>query len=126
MQTERYRVVFTGKLDQTKTIGEIETALTGLFKLTPSILKRVMAGRPIVVKNNIDAEMAILYKSKIDALGAFCRVEQVPEINDTDAQGYLERRKSDRRNSSNNRRKMRRTSSIQPDRRGKDRRKSVP
>lgn len=121
MQTERYRVVFTGKLDHTKTAGEIETALAALFKLTPSILKRVMAGRPIVVKNNIDAEIAFFYKAKIDALGALCRVEPMPGINDTDAKGYVERRKIPRRNS-NDRRKTRRSGSIQPDRRVRERR----
>lgn len=125
MQEERYRVVLSGELDRKKTPKEIEAALATQFKLSPSILKRVMAGRPIVVKSGLNVEMAFMYKSRIDALGVFCRIERVPETSDTDAQGYVERRKSSRRDNNNNdRRKTRRASSIQPDRRVRDRRRN--
>lgn len=124
MSGERYRVVFIGQLDPGKEPEKVKSALAARFKLTPALLKRVMAGRPIVVKNNVDAETAFRYKTEIDALGAVSRVEPVPAVNDLDEMGYIERRKGERRTALSNRRKSDRSGSIQPDRRsGKDRRK---
>lgn len=124
MSGERYRVVFIGQLDPGKDPEKVKSALAAKFKLTPPLLKRIMAGRPIVVKNNVDAEMAFRYKAEIDALGAICRIEPVPAANDLDELGYIERRKGERRTGLTNRRKSDRSSSIQPDRRtGRDRRK---
>lgn len=124
MSGERYRVIFTGQLDPGKDPEKVKSALAAKFKLTPVLLKRLMVGRPIVVKNNVDAEMAFLYKKEIDALGAVSRIEPVPPVNDVDELGYIERRKGERRTGLNDRRKSERGSSIQPDRRsGRDRRK---
>lgn len=124
MSGERYRVIFTGQLDPGKDPEKVKSALAAKFKLTPVMLKRLMVGRPIVVKNNVDAEMAFLYKKEIDALGAVSRIEPVPPVNDVDELGYIERRKGERRTGLNDRRKSERGSSIQPDRRsGRDRRK---
>lgn len=124
MPGERYRVVFIGQLDPSKDPDRVKEALAAKFKLSSPMLKRIMAGRPIVVKNNVDAEMAYRYKTEIDALGAMSRIEPVPAVNDLDDMGYIERRKGERRTGLTNRRKSDRSSSIQPDRRsGSDRRK---
>lgn len=124
MAGERYRVVFIGQLDPGKDPEKVKLALAAKFKLKPPMLKRILAGRPIVVKNNVDAETAFLYKTEIDGLGAISRIEPVPAVNDLDELGYIERRKGERRTGRNDRRKSDRSSSIQPDRRsGKDRRK---
>jgi hypothetical protein len=80
-----------------------------------------MAGRPIVVKNNVDAETAFKYKSEIDALGGISRIEPIPVRNDVDLKGYIERRKTERR-FRNDRRRSERSGAIQPDRRHTDRR----
>lgn len=124
MSGEHYRVVIIGQLTPGKDPEKVKSALAARFKLKPPILKRIMAGRPIVVKNNIDAETAFRYKTEIDALGAMSRIEPAPAIGDLDEQGYIERRKGERRTGITNRRKNDRSNSIQPDRRaGKDRRK---
>lgn len=124
MSGERYRVVFIGQVGPGKDSEKVKAALAAKFKLKPPMLKRIMAGRPIVVKNNVDAETAFRYKTEIDALGAVSRIEPVPNVNDVDELGYIERRKGERRTGLNDRRKSERGNAIQPDRRsGKDRRK---
>jgi hypothetical protein len=124
MSGERYRVVFIGQVEPGRDPEKVKAELAMKFKLTPAMIKRVMAGRPIVVKNNVDAETAFHYKTEIDAVGAMCRIEPVPATNDLDDLGYIERRRGERRTGLTDRRKSDRSSSIQPDRRGgKDRRK---
>ena len=119
----RYRVVITGEKDLRQDPMVIRTALASRFKLKPKTIDRIMLGRPIVVKNNVEAEQAYLYKAEIDSIGVICRIEQMPDKPDTDEHGYIERRKNDRRLNSD-RRRHRRENSIQPDRRKGDRRKN--
>ncbi|HEX7026054.1 MAG TPA: hypothetical protein VF268_02345 [Gammaproteobacteria bacterium] len=124
MSSERYRVVFVGQVEPGRDPEKVKADLAAKFKLKPAVIKRIMAGRPIVVKNNLDAEMAFRYKTEIDAVGALSRIEPVPAVNDLDELGYIERRKGERRTGLNDRRRSERGSSIQPDRRtGRDRRK---
>lgn len=126
VQQQRFRVVFTGQFDPNKNIDAIKADMTARFKLPPPIIERLMAGRPIVVKNNVNAETAYRYKREIDVMGGVSRIEAVPEEDDVDKKGFIERRKrkSDRR-MRNDRRKVKRAGAIQPDRRkGMDRRKN--
>lgn len=124
MSGERYRVVFVGQVEPGRDPDKVKADLASKFKLNQAMVKRIMAGRPIVVKSNLDAEMAFRYKTEIDAVGALSRIEPVPAVNDLDELGYIERRKGERRTGLNDRRRSERGSSIQPDRRdGKDRRK---
>ncbi len=125
MLFKRYRVVFSGEFDQSKTIDEIKANLSKRFSLKPSVLERLLAGRPVVVKNEINAETAYRYKQAIDEAGALSRIEEVPEVDDIDEYGFVERRKTERR-FNNERRKHFRAESIQPDRRKKERRRNWP
>ena len=69
----------------------LETTLAKLARLSLSF-----AGPPVVVKSNLDAETALRYKLAIEATGARCRIETMPAEDDTDAQGYLDRRRNER------------------------------
>ncbi len=121
MQQHRFRVVFV-KFDPRKDLDRTKEGMRQRFKLPPSILSRFLMGRPVVVKNNIDAETAYHYKTNIEQLGGICRIEPIPLSNDVDEKGFLERRKSERR-IRNQRRRTARPGAIQPDRRGRDRRR---
>jgi hypothetical protein len=123
IQQQRFRVVFIGEFDRHKDLEQIKAVLEKRFKLTPSTLGRLLAGRPIVVKSNVDAETAYRYKTEIDSIGGVSRIEPMPLKNDVDEKGYIERRKSARRGPFE-RRRVTRSGSIQPDRRKADRRKS--
>ena len=120
-QQKRFRVVFTGEFESTQDVEIMKAKLSKRFNLKPAVLERMMAGRPIVVKNNVDAEIAYKYKAEIDAMGGISRIEPLPYKNDVDEKGYIERRELIRRFRSD-RRTVGRAGSMQPDRRKKDRR----
>lgn len=120
-QQHRFRVVFSGEIEEGRDAKTVQASLSKKFKLKPALLKRIMAGRPIVVKNNVDAETAVKYKTEIDALGGVSHIEPLPFKSDLDDKGYIERRQEQRRMRAD-RRKADRPGSIQPDRRVKDRR----
>jgi len=123
IQQQRFRVVFVGEFDPGKDLEQVKTGLSKRFKLTPVVMQRLLAGRPVVVKNNVDAEVAFRYKTEIDLLGGVSRIEPMPVRNDVDEKGFIERRKSERR-ARGERRRVARSGSIQPDRRKKERRKA--
>lgn len=123
MTQELFRVVFSGEVEEGRDAEAVKRTLREKFKLTPAVIERLMAGRPIVVKNNVTSEVARRYKFKIEMMGGTCYVEPVPAASDTDEKGYIERRKTERR-SGQERRSVKRVNSIQPDRRKGDRRKN--
>lgn len=123
IQQQRFRVVFVGEFNPDKNRQEVEEGLQKRFKLAPSILARLMAGRPVVVKNNVDAETAYRYKTEIDTLGGVSRIEPIPIRSDVDEKGFIERRQGDRR-IRGDRRHITRSGAIQPDRRKRDRRRA--
>lgn len=125
VQQQRFRVVFSGEFDPGHTLEQVQTALARRFKLKPAVLRRLMAGRPIVVKNNVDAETAYRYKAEIDRLGGVSRIEPMPAHDDVDPKGFIERRRTERRRGAD-RRRASRPGSIQPDRRRVERRANWP
>ena len=123
IQQQRFRVVFVGEFDPRKEVAQVKKDLGQRFKLKPSILERLLMGRPVVVKNNVNAETAYRYKTEIDKLGAVSRIEPIPIKNDVDEKGFIERRAYQRRQKGD-RRRVARSGAIQPDRRKGDRRKA--
>jgi hypothetical protein len=115
------RVVFLNEFESGIGRDEVRDAMAERFNLGARALARLFAGPPVVVKSNLDAEAALRYKLAIEATGARCRIEAMPVEDDTDGQGYLERRQGERRRQAD-RRDRTRTEAIVPDRRKGDRR----
>lgn len=115
------RVVFLNEFEGDIGRGEVRAAMAERFNLGARALDRLFAGPPVVVKSNLGAEAALRYKLAIEETGARCRIETMPAEDDTDAQGYLERRHDERRRQAD-RRDRTRTEAINPDRRKGDRR----
>lgn len=117
------RVVFLDEFEDEASREQVRKAMAERFNLGVKALAWLFAGRPVVAKSNVDAETALRYKRAIEAAGAKCRIEIMPAEDDTDSQGYVERRKGERRQVSD-RRSRTRTEAIVPDRRVGDRRKN--
>lgn len=115
------RVVFLSETGDDAAREEVRDAMARRFNLGAEALARLFAGPPVVVKSNLDAETALRYKLAIEATGAKCRIETMPVEDDTDSQGYLDRRQGERRQAGD-RRDRARTESITPDRRQGERR----
>jgi hypothetical protein len=116
------RVVFLSEIADDATREEVRDAMAKRFNLGAEAIARLFAGPPVVVKSNLDAETALRYKLAIEATGAKCRIETMPAEDDTDSQGYLDRRQGERRRGMD-RRERTRAEAIAPDRRQGDRRK---
>lgn len=116
------RVVFLSEPAGDSTREEIREAMAERFNLGAEALARLFAGPPVVIKRDVDAETALRYKLAIEATGARCRIEAMPTGDDTDDQGYLDRRVGERRRAPDRRERMR-TEAIAPDRRQNERRK---
>jgi hypothetical protein len=116
-----FRVVFLNDFRRGTRIAEIREKIRQRFNLSDEGVERMFAGRPIVVKKNVDAETAYQYKLAIDETGANCKIEIMPAVDDTDAHGFIERRRRERREQRDRRARLR-SESLSPDRRENERR----
>jgi len=121
----RFRVVFLNEFKRGTRIAEIREKVRQRFNLSEEGVERMFAGRPIVVKKDVDAEIAYQYKLAIDETGANCKIEVMPQVDDTDVRGYLERRREERRLKRDRRDRLR-GESLSPDRRANERRTNWP
>ena len=121
----RFRVVFLNDFKRGMRITEIREKVRQRFNLSDEGVEKMFAGRPIVVKKNVAAEIAYQYKLAIDETGAACKIEVMPPVDDTDIDGYVERRKEERRMKRDRRDRMR-AEALNPDRRLQERRDNWP
>ena len=111
MKPEFFRVIFNGQIAPGADPAEVKNNLSRLFKLDPAEpqdlekLKRLFSGNKVIIKDKLSLEAAENYRRAIKNAGALCEIKPV-----------LERRQTQRR-VQGDRRAIRRTSSIQPDRR---------
>ena len=78
MSSQLYRVVFNGEINRGNTIAQVKRDLAALFQADAEIIEQLFTGRPIVLKQGLDAETAIQYVSAISRAGAVSRMEPMP------------------------------------------------
>jgi len=111
MKPALFRVIFNGKITPEGDPAQVQASLAKLFNLEPTIpqdnekLRRLFSGKTVIVKDQISLEEAEQYRCAIKGAGALCEIKPLSE-----------RRKAPRR-VLGDRRTLKRTSSIQPDRR---------
>ncbi len=116
-----FRVVLLNEFNQIDNADDIQKKVAARFRLSDKAVDHVFAGRPVVIKTNVDAETAFRFKTTLDQIGALSQVESMPEFDDTDASGYIERRIKQQR-AAYDRRAQTRNGQILPDRRVYERR----
>lgn len=112
---ERSPVLFLNEFEDDAGREQVRDAMGERFSLGAEALARLFAGPPVVARSNVDADTAFRYERAIEAMAAKCRIEAMPAGNDTDAQGYLGRRRGERRPLPE-RRSRTRAGAISPDR----------
>ena len=131
MENNNYRVIFCGKIVADKNPEDVASNLATMFKLDLSKhehaakLAKLLSGKPVVIKQGITEQRALLYQKSMAIAGAISTVELTKPDDGSKEKPFVERRKGQRRKRGD-RRNVRRTSSILPDRRKEDRRKPVP
>ncbi|MDJ0832554.1 MAG: hypothetical protein QNJ69_03465 [Gammaproteobacteria bacterium] len=116
-----YRVVLFSVFKHKGEASEIHAKVAEKFKLNEKEIAHMFASRPVVIKNNIQADVAFKLHITLSEIGALSYIEPVPDIDDTDGTGYIERRIVERREQKE-RRAQTRIGQVMPDRRIDERR----
>ncbi len=119
--TELYRVILFNQFKHKGKESEIRERVAARFNLSEPDITRIFSSRPIVIKNNLDAKSAFKLHITLNEIGALSYIEPMPEIDDTDDAGYIERRYEQRREQKE-RRTESRLGQAMPDRRMSERR----
>ena len=69
------RVIFDGSIREGYTIDGVKNNLSKLFKLDREKIDRLFQGRKIVIKSNVDHQLANKYKNAFYKAGAICLIE---------------------------------------------------
>ncbi|MDY7030602.1 MAG: hypothetical protein SVY10_01670 [Thermodesulfobacteriota bacterium] len=77
MDQAHYRVVFRGETFQGHNVEDVKRRFASIFKLDGGEIGRLFSGRPVVVKNGVDHQTAIRYKSAIEQAGGVCKIGTV-------------------------------------------------
>lgn len=78
MTSQRYRIVLNGAVAKGHDIAAVKRNLAKLFKTDAPTIDRVFSGRPVVIKQGLDAEQALQYISALAQAGAVGRMEAMP------------------------------------------------
>jgi hypothetical protein len=70
-----YDVIFEGKVAPGKDLESVKKAMMNLLKMDSQGIERIFSGRPISLKNGVNADTAKKYQKALEAAGALCRVE---------------------------------------------------
>ena len=119
MSSQLYRIVFDGEINRGSTLAQVKLDLAAMFQADAEVIDQLFTGRPIVLKQGLDAEAAIQYVSAMSRAGAVSRMEPMPAgASAKKSAGFVERRQADRRRHEADRRQRLRHESMVPDRRG--------
>lgn len=127
MSSQLYRIVFDGEINRGSTLAQVKRDLAALFQADAEVIDQLFTGRPIVLKQGLDAETAIQYVSAMSRAGAVSRMEPMPAgASARKSAGFVERRQADRRRREADRRRRLRHEAMVPDRRGHKKSRRAP
>lgn len=123
----RYRVVFQGETVQGHDVKQVQQALAKLFRADLATVQRLFTGRPVALKEGLDAEEAIHFVSVLSQAGAVGRMEPVASGTPKSKRvSFLERRERQRREQLDRRKRLRSDAYVPDRRHGKGRREPEP
>lgn len=125
MSEQFYRIVFSGEVARGHAVADVKHALAKLFRVDTGTVARLFGGRPVVLKQGVDAEEAIHFISALSEAGAVSRMEPLPPgASKSSRVTFLERRLLQRR-ARRERRKRPRHDAYVPDRRARKSRRTA-
>ena len=87
-----YMVLFIGEIRNNIKPGRLKSAMATTFNVSVARIEKLFTGRPEIIKNNIDKELAEKYCEAMKKLGAVSWVEPMPPFYGK----YVDRRKNNR------------------------------
>ena len=113
--SQLYRIVFNGEVNRGHDITRVKRNLSVLFRTEVEIIDRLFNGRPVVLKQGLEAEVAIRFLSAMSEAGAVSRMEPMSAAAKVTT-GFIERLEAERRREADRRNRLRHES-LMPDRR---------
>ncbi|MEW6351783.1 MAG: hypothetical protein AB1646_22270 [Thermodesulfobacteriota bacterium] len=86
MENPTYRVILAGSLKEGFARETVVSNLAALFKRDEERIRKLLAGKPVVVRAQLDLETAGKYRKLIERAGAVCRVEPETSASEPDVE----------------------------------------
>jgi len=77
--TQKYRILFNGEIDEGQELETVKKRLTRLFKTSPERIEKLFTGKSITLNYNIDHAKAQEYSYELKKAGALCIIEPMPK-----------------------------------------------
>jgi hypothetical protein len=77
MSDELFEVAFSGQIDDSADLGEVKARIAKMFHADETKLAQLFSGKRIVIKKNIDQQIAAKYRSAFERAGAKCEVKSL-------------------------------------------------
>jgi ribosomal protein L7/L12 len=74
MTESNYQIVFEGKLTGERPLEEVKRNMAALFKMNAAQVENLFAGKPVVIKKDIDQATASKYQAAFQKAGALCAI----------------------------------------------------
>ncbi len=97
MTTNRYKLIFEGKIVTGRKIEEVKRNLSSLYKTDNKKIERLFTNQPILIKKDVDYQVAMKYKEAFERTGAICKIEEFQK-----SEGHPPSSLKSRRSSGNN------------------------
>lgn len=120
MLATRFNLIYKGEIYEGYALENVKKSISELFELDDAGVDEFFSGRPVALTKNVDAVTGETYQKALACVGALTHLEPV-QTGRTHHPERTERRRRERRLCAD-RRASYRGSSIQPDRRTKERR----
>jgi len=77
MESTQNTVVFNGEIAKGQNIDMVKKNLSSMFKLTNQQIKESFSGKPLMVKDHVDYQTALKYKTAFEKAGTVCHIQPI-------------------------------------------------
>ena len=79
-ETQKYRILFKGEIEEGQELETVKERLTQLFKTSPERIEKLFTGKTVTLNRNIDFAKAQEYSDELKNAGALCIIDPMPKI----------------------------------------------
>ena len=77
---ERYNIVFKGEIAQGSNLESVKRNVAAVFQINSSQVAALFTGKPVVVKEKVDRQTALQYKTAFERAGAICQIAPISAV----------------------------------------------
>ncbi len=77
MAAERFRVMFYGEVVEGQDVEEVKKKLARVLKMDRKHIENFFSGQPIILKRNVEYQVALEFKTRLEQAGAVCQIKPI-------------------------------------------------